>query len=161
MAKRKSRLIWLQSHKCASDGECLIWPFARYRNGYAAISLDGTSRNASRVMCELAHGPAPSEAHEGAHNCGNGKMGCVHPKHLAWKTRLENEADKSIHGTKARGEGHGKAKLQEGEVQEIMRRLEAGETQSAIGASLGVDQTTVSDVRRKRTWAWLTEPSNG
>lgn len=48
-------------------------------------------------MCQLVKGPPPTPAHEAAHSCGRGHDACVHPKHLSWKTRSENQQDRYIH----------------------------------------------------------------
>lgn len=79
------------------DGdECLPWPFQISTEGYGRLEAGKKKKIASRYICELAHGIAPTPKHEAAHNCGN-KV-CVNPKHLRWATRQENEDDKIIHG---------------------------------------------------------------
>jgi len=80
--------------------ECLEWPFAKYQNGYGLVRHDGRNTVASRFICMLAHGEPPTEFHEAAHTCGKGHLGCVNPRHLSWKTKIENEADKKVHGTR-------------------------------------------------------------
>jgi len=94
------------------DGtECLIWPFAKTKKGYAQIGIDGKTRLVSRVVCEKAHGPSPSPRHHAAHNCGHGYDACVARRHLAWKTPAENEAEKRDHGKyERRGRQFSKAK---------------------------------------------------
>jgi hypothetical protein len=78
--------------------ECLPWPFQISTTGYGRLAVGGKKKIASRYVCELANGEAPTAKHEAAHNCGN-KV-CVNPKHLRWATRQENEDDKLIHGIK-------------------------------------------------------------
>lgn len=96
---RGEPMRWLKS-QIAFDGEdCLTWPFNRNTRGYGTVGR----HNASRVMCELVHGPAPSRSHDAAHSCGLGHKGCVHPKHLRWATKKENQADRYIHGTLSKG----------------------------------------------------------
>lgn len=85
-----------------TSDECLIWPFARDGHGYARIKRDGRPQIVCRIVCETRNGPPPTPDHQAAHICGKGKAGCVNPKHLAWKTQSENEADKFIHGTRVR-----------------------------------------------------------
>ena len=76
------RMEWLRDHVSFEGDECLIWPFTRM-SGYAGhITIDGHQQYACRVMCGLAHGPAPTPRHETAHSCGNGVEGCINPKHL-------------------------------------------------------------------------------
>lgn len=133
------------------DGQdCLIWPYGRDSNGYGVIG-HGTVHSR---LCEDAHGPKPTPDHEVAHKCGKGHEGCVAKRHLRWATRAENQADKVIHGTSLKGEANPNRKLTEDEVAAI-RALRGRKTQHQIAAMFGIDQTTVSDVQRRRTWAWM------
>lgn len=93
--------------KTASD-DCIFWP-SRSRTEYINVRADGQDRCAHNLICELEHGPRPTDQHETAHSCGNG--GCLNRRHVRWATHQENEADKKIHGTKAQGERQGNAKL--------------------------------------------------
>lgn len=77
-----------------SGNGCLIWPFGRIK-GYAAAS---NGKYVSRLICEKIHGPAPFPKAETLHECGNGNLGCVNPKHLRWGTRKENMQDMIGHG---------------------------------------------------------------
>lgn len=84
------------------DGEnCLTWPYGRDPGGYAQFNWGGRKRKVHRIVCEEVNGDAPTDTHEAAHECGKGHLGCVSPRHLSWKTRAENEADKKRHGTYA------------------------------------------------------------
>lgn len=107
----------------AYDGdECLLWPFAKLPSGYPKMN-DGY---AHRRVCEEAHGPAPTPEHEAAHSCGNGRLSCVTKRHLSWKTHVENESDKMLHGTRPTGEHHHGAKLSDDDVLEIRSSNEPG-----------------------------------
>lgn len=90
---------WIVKHVNYDIDECLPWPFSRYPNGRGQHCHHKFGPLASRVMCFEAHGPPPTLKHEAAHICGKGHEGCVNPKHLVWKTKKENEADKIKHGT--------------------------------------------------------------
>lgn len=131
--------------------ECLIWPYNRIGKGYASLGR-GRDCYVHRRLCKEVHGPAPTPAHEAAHSCGRGTSGCVTKRHLSWKTPVENEADKRFHGTDSRGERNGAAKLTEADVRAI--RAASG-TQTSIGERFGVEQTTVSGIKRHASWAWL------
>ncbi len=131
-----------------TDDECLIWPFGTNAYGYA---MKG-GVYVARFVCEKVHGSPPSRNYDCAHSCGKGHLGCVNPKHLSWKTRAENHADKVVHGTHRRGERSNLAKLSQEEVLEI----KYSKTNQRITAELyGIDQSTVSDIRRGKSWAWL------
>lgn len=77
--------------------QCLIWEHGTAK-GYGVIRVDGQQRYVHRLACEEINGPPPTPEHQAAHNCGNPL--CCNPLHLRWATRLENEADKVIHGTR-------------------------------------------------------------
>lgn len=105
-------------------------------------------------MCMVAHGEPPTGSHEAAHSCGNGREGCVNPRHLRWATPVENQSDKVAHGTTYRGERHWSAKLTEVEVKEI-RALLGTMSQAAIARLYGVDPSAVSEIKSGKTWGWL------
>lgn len=128
--------------------ECLIWPFHRNPDGYGTITLNGSSKIASRVVCERVNGPPPSDLHDAAHSCGRGHFGCVSPQHLSWKTREENAADREAHGRTARGVRNGQAKLSDEQVMAI--RSSVGITQDALAKAYGVTQSHISKLRNHR-----------
>ena len=77
--------------------------------GYRAVSVKGPKKvYIHRVVCELFNGPCP-EGHQCRHLDGNVQNN--HAANLAWGTPKENNADKYIHGTTARGEKNPMAKL--------------------------------------------------
>lgn len=98
--------LWIADHLDYQGDDCVRWPYTGVR-GYGQLKFDGKIRKANRVMCELAHGPAPGPGYEAAHSCGKGHLGCMNPKHLSWKTRTENQRDRRIHGTAGNG-GYGR-----------------------------------------------------
>lgn len=147
-------LRWLQDHVSYEGDECLDWPFTKSPNGYGMASFNGVRSNASRVMCFLAHGEPPTPKHEAAHSCGKGHEGCTNPRHLSWKTSAENSADAVAHGTWKHGEMDPRAKLTEGDVR-MIRSMSASRTQSEIADMFGVDQGHVSNIIKRKAWAWL------
>lgn len=136
--------------------DCLIWPFAKFSNGYAQVSIGKPKKKllAHRLICRRVHGQPPTPAHEAAHSCGQGGIGCVTPNHLRWALHVDNEADKLRHGTLARGEKNGRHKLTERDVQQI-RMLSGMLSQRNIALRFGISQTTVSDIVTGRKWSWL------
>lgn len=136
------------------DG-CLIWPFGRHKDGYAQGSYPGiATKHACRAVCELSHGEPPTPEHEAAHSCGNGTGGCINPRHLSWKTHVENEADKVEHGTLLRGSRHTNARLTESDVREV-RSLFGSMTHEKIAERFGVSRATISLIASGATWGWL------
>jgi hypothetical protein len=138
--------------------ECLIWPFARTRNGYGTIKRNGRDGITSRFVCEDSHGPPPTLEHEAAHSCGNGRLGCVTKGHLSWKTRVENQADRLIHDTHIRGERSYTAKLTEAQAREILS-LAGVESGGSIAKRYGVSRRAVYSIHKGLKWAWLAEPA--
>lgn len=147
LARRGAPMAWLLEHVDYDSDDCLIWPFQRDKDGYAAMSR----RRPCREMCERAHGPVPFEKAVTAHSCGNGHLGCINPKHLRWATQKVNVADKIAHGTHQAREAHGRAKLTEKDIQRI-RALRGELPQWRIGEIFGVSQTNVSSIQRGETW---------
>lgn len=145
---------WAKEMATADHGdECLIWPFAIGGHGYGVLRTSGGKyRPAYNYMCELAHGPKPVGKREAAHSCGN--KPCVNPKHLRWATNSENSMDKHDHGTMLRGSDVKVSKLTEANVLEIRRLLNLMK-QVEIAAVFGVNPSTISDIYRKKKWAWL------
>lgn len=138
-----------------NGNECLFWPYSRNKSGYGTLR-DGKVRRVHRLICEQENGPAPTPKHEAAHSCGKGSLGCVAKRHLSWKTRGGNAADKVLHGTTMRGELHLQAKLTREKVIEI-RRLKGMKTHRELAAMFGVTTGYISSIQTGRKWAWLAE----
>jgi hypothetical protein len=77
--------------------ECLIWPYGKVGDGYAAIRDGEKKIQVHRRVCEIVHGKPPSPSHLAAHSCGNGHLGCISPNHLRWATHKENMQDRFMH----------------------------------------------------------------
>jgi hypothetical protein len=137
--------------------DCYFWPFGNgARRGYPNITIDGKRKSVHRYVCELVNGPPPTPQHAAAHTCGQGLKGCVSPRHLVWKTYSENEADKLIHGTRARGTRNGTAKLSEENVYEI-RALQGKMPAYRIAERYGVSERAVMFIHSRKKWGWLPE----
>lgn len=147
LAPRGATMAWLHEHADHQGDDCLIWPFARFPDGRAHMNGD----KPTRIMCRLAHGPAPSLAHEAAHSCGKGHDACVNPRHLRWATPLENAADKEIHGTQVRGEAHPGAKLSPADVLQI-RELASSITQKEIARRYSLGTAVINRIVRGLAW---------
>lgn len=148
-------VAWLRAHVDHPGDECLRWPFSTHPTGYGSLGYMGEILYAHRFMCELVNGPAPSPVHEAAHLCGNGKEGCVHPRHLLWKTATQNALDSRGHGTQARNRWGPKGKITRRQVAEIWA-LKGRETQAVIGAKYDISPSTVRDIYLGRTHLGMT-----
>lgn len=141
----------------AYDGdECLFWPFSKAGKGYGHVYADGRMQYVHLLVCKETHGPAPSPLHEAAHSCGNGRLACCTKRHLLWKTRSENHADKHIHGTMLRGNTHPRSKLTDQNVR-LAKLMAGSHTQEAIAKKFGVSRSTISLAVNGKTWAHLTD----
>lgn len=134
--------------------DCLTWPYTCDPNGRASMYHEGKTTAVHRLACIAVHGEPPSPAHEAAHSCGNGHLGCVNPRHLRWATKVENEADKREHGTIMRGEKVPSAKLTEAQVREIIQ-LYGTKPAHEIGSMFGVSESTVRSIGLREKWAWV------
>lgn len=106
--------------------ECIVWPHMVNHKGYGRVHLPGGRYASVHVLaCTMVHGDRPLK-HQAAHRCGH--SACLNPRHLRWATQVENEADKRLHGTQARGSRVGTSKLTESDVVAIRQ---AAETESS------------------------------
>lgn len=144
---------WIRDHAKHPAPKCLDWPFCKMPTGYGSFGYLGKRHYAHRFMCELAHGPAPTPKHEAAHRCGNGHLGCVNPKHLAWKTKAENRRESTQHGKGTRNpNGNNRGRLTPSQVAEI-RALKGQERQVDIAARFGISWQSVSMIQRGKMYA--------
>ena len=135
------------------DG-CLLWPYNVSSNGgYGWIKIKGKYRVAHRLVCQMAHGPAPKEKREAAHKCGVPL--CVSPAHVRWATHQENMLDKIQHGTSLRGERHPFSRLTEADVIAIRSRPDLTAPALANEIGKGITAGMIQKVRTRRNWAWL------
>lgn len=125
---------------------CILWPFAKDRDGYGYLKSGLNAARAHRLFYELLVGPIPKGMHI-LHSCD--RRDCVNPAHLRPGTHVENLADMIVRGRHAKGTDFSNAKL----TDEVVREIRVShETVRALAARLGVGKTIVHDVRRGRVW---------
>lgn len=140
---------------------CIEWPYARDASGYGRVLFRGRILHATRAICLLTIGDPPTARHHAAHSCGNGHLGCVHPRHLRWATPKENSADRQIHGTGNGpvGELNARAKLTMQQVIDIRhQRSTNGVSTRVLAAKYGVAISTVNQVLNGRHWNKISRP---
>lgn len=132
--------------------------FKTDQNGYHEVAIYRNGKRFSKKVYSLVAitflGQRPTDRHEVAHWDGvrsNDILG-----NLRWATKKENENDKIRHGTIARGERSGSAKVNSEQVADVVHRYTSGETQKAIAKSLGEKQQLVSAIVTGRCWGHLT-----
>lgn len=138
---------WLRGHSSWSRRTCLIWPFRGGASGYGMLGYLGKIYYAHRMMCELAHGKPP-RGYEASHSCGNGHKGCVNPRHLSWKTKSQNQYDRTRHGTKSNG---WLGKLTQRQANEI-RALKGVIPQTEIARLYAISRSNVSFIHCNKAW---------
>lgn len=136
------------------DG-CLFWPYAKDKNGYARINLEGHTVLAHRVVCRLFNGEPVPPRDKALHRCGRGHKGCVSPDCVHWGSDVDNQKDRVAHGTSNRGERQHSARLTENQIREI-RSLKGEESAVSLANRYGVSKWTIFDILNRRNWAWLT-----
>lgn len=140
-------LAWIEKHVSYSGDDCISWPYSKTPHGYGHLQYGGMVQIASRVMCMKAHGEPPSPDHQAAHSCGNGKLGCMNPRHLRWATPTENTADAFAHGTFQFGERHANAKLSDAQVADMRAKFASGYySGAALARIFRVAPNTVSKI---------------
>jgi hypothetical protein len=124
------------------------------RDGYLVVRLGtggpSTLHQVHALICEAFHGPKP-EGCEVRHL--NGDPGDNRAENLAWGTSAENKADMERHGTRARGERNGRAKLTPESVVEIRRSSRDGARNSDLARRFGVDPKVIRKVLSRETWS--------
>jgi len=147
-------ILFLRAHIDFDGPDCLIWPFGKDQDGYGRFGFNGEHFKSHRWMCEAVKGPPPSAAHYAAHDCGNGHLGCVHPKHLDWKTHAENTADMVRHGTtrSEKGGNRSKRKLDRDQVAYI-RAAKGEKTAAELSKIFGISYRQVTKIQQGISWS--------
>lgn len=138
---------WLEQHLDHQDREfCLIWPLSRAQNGYPTCGANNRIRP-HRIMCERRHGPPPSPAHQAAHSCGKGHLGCVNPWHLNWKTPSENQIERY----EQQGAPKPRWRLTVEQVDEI-RAMKGRERTVDTAARFQCTEANIRQIQSGKTW---------
>lgn len=116
------------------DAPCSVGNRSKY---YGQVTRGGRRYAAHRLAYEDANGPIPPLM-EVCHHCDNPP--CIELTHLFLGTHAENVADMIRKGRGQRGHG----KLTVSAIAEAVARVERGETQRAVAASLSINQSAIS-----------------
>lgn len=128
-------------------------------DGYRMVGLyhEGKWRRTARVsnlVLEAFVGPRP-DGYECCHWDGvrdNDRL-----ENLRWATSKENKSDQLRHGTRMRGERQHLSKLTPLLIRNLFALGRMGATTKLLARVCKIDQTTVSDIFRGRTWGHLGE----
>lgn len=122
--------------------------------GYNVVTLcqAGNTKNwqVSHLVLMAFVGPRPAgmEACHGPKGSLDDTVG-----NLRWGTHKSNIADKVRDGTLVQGEKQWLAKINATDVSHIRQRLENGELGIDLAAEYGIHRTTVSDIKRRKSWS--------
>ena len=132
-----------------TESGCWMWTAAIFpARGYGAFCFED-EQLAHRVAWRLYRGSIP-EGMFVLHRCD--VPACVNPDHLFLGDQTENMADKVRKGRQSKGAGTGSAKIVEDKVAAI---IADGRKQKEIASEYGVSQSTVSAIKRRKTWKYL------
>lgn len=131
-----------------------VMTLKRTRGGYlfAAFCVFGkrTQHRVNRLVAK-AFSPYETPGSVAAHL--NGVRTDNRADNLAWKTKLENEADKIVHGTLLSGSACPWATLTESEVVSMRAANNTGESIASIARRLNRKYQVTYDAVRGRRWA--------
>lgn len=137
---------WLAAHVEHQGDECLPWPFCcDGRQGYPTLLFDDKTERAHRVMCQLAHGPPPTEKHRATWTCGGLRVRCVNPRHLGWRTDSEIQKAANDRRRAAGTYRPVRWKLRREQVERI-REMKGRKNSYAVAAFFGIDRQTVRTI---------------
>ncbi len=128
-----------------SDEWLLLTPDLNNKDLKARYNLKHISGTKHKRSCAyfvlLAFvGPRP-EGMEACHN--NGKCLDDRKSNLRWDTKLNNENDKLLHGTRPKGSKVNTSKLNDSEVGEILELIAAGERVKDIAEMYDVTESAI------------------
>jgi hypothetical protein len=137
---------------------CWPWQGSVTTYGYGRVQIGGKKIIASRGTWIMLRGPIP-DGFNVCHTCDN--RPCCNPGHLFLGTDAENIADKVRKGRQSKGEAHGIARLTDPEIEEIRRRVAAGEARGSVGRAFGISGRTVGLIVEGKAWAHVGGPLSG
>jgi hypothetical protein len=160
MTKRTPNLtgqhLWTWIIENNATGEpntgCILWTGRTLPNGYGATRHLGKWETTHRLSF-IIHNGHPQGLHV-RHTCDH-KL-CMNPAHLVAGTHDQNMQDKVDRNRtfKPKGQVNTNAKLGVEEVLSIRRDTRSGR---AIAKEYGVSPATICNIRKRKSWAHLTE----
>ena len=135
----------------------VLRPHATNR-GYLRVQLRSENKPKHVAVHRLVAGafvPSRRGAPYVNHIDGDRTNNCA--ENLEWVTQSENQIHAYATGLQGLGAKHGRSKLTEGQVEEIIARHAAGETQTALAREYPVNQSMISKIVRGEFWKRRTE----
>ena len=132
------------------SGDCWVWMGATDQAGYGRFgSTPHRMERAHRFAYETEVGPIPPGMFV-MHRCDNPP--CVRPSHLAVGTALDNNRDATQKLRNARGDRHGRKRIDSATAALIRSSRAAGRPLAEVAATYGVSEATVSRIAHGLIW---------
>ena len=158
--------IWFFEQKTVTPNDCWEWTGVRIKDGYGMLSVKGKRFLAHRYSLMLHSNKVIEPTVEVRHKCHN--PSCFNPDHLEEGSHNQNMMDMVVAGRQAsgeklasklrgvahdkgKGEGNGRAKLNNAQVLEI-RQLPTTMSQREIANRYGVSKTAIRGILTRTTW---------
>lgn len=146
----RESIAFVQNTVSATTNDCILWPFARDKDGYgiASMPVEGGKRRsrktpAHRYLCILRHGEPASPKLLACHSCDNPP--CVNPRHLSWGTQRSNILEAIERGRK-------KAPGRKLDVDKVTEILASNENHAEVARRFNVDASLVQKIRKGKAW---------
>ncbi len=160
MLNEKQRTNFFKKVEKQENG-CWLWTAALNPNGYGRVNVLGRTRRAHRISYMQHCGPIP-EGMFVCHKCD--VRNCVNPEHLFLGDQQSNMADMRSKGrhrcADQRGVNNPSARLTADQVREIAELLPRRNNRQ-IAAGFGVTHSTISLIRRGKSWTHVTNITPG
>ena len=149
--------FWSKVDISAAPNGCFPWLAARSEKGYGRFKVKShVTVKAHRYAYEITHGPVPPGKMV-LHSCDNPP--CCNPGHLYLGDAKQNAADRTACGRsdngRQRADRNPRAKLTCEKVSNIRAALSAGATNKALGKRYRVHHSTISAIRRGKSWDYM------
>lgn len=123
----------------------------RIEDRYPHVMLGrGRSRRVHQLVAWAFIGPQPA-GHYVCHDDGDRQNN--RDSNLYYGTAKQNQLDRHRHGGRGFGSKHHNARLNDNQIADIRRRLDAGERQRDIAGVFGVTQSAISNIKTGTRWS--------
>jgi hypothetical protein len=148
-----------------SENDCWNWIAGVDTPGYGGFKYNGKKISSHVMAWILTNGEVPNKLWV-LHICDNRL--CCNPRHLFLGTQLDNNRDmfkkgRAVNALKLNpelsscGESCYLAKLTNHQVFEIRNLLDKGISGAEIGRMYGVHKSTISDIKRRKSWKYINQ----
>lgn len=151
-----------QFYERRSDDECWPWIRSLDGHGYGQMKVGGRKQIASRIAYLLHYERQPG-SYMVCHTCDNPR--CVNPHHLWLGTNKQNQNDCVTKGRQRNGchagSRNANSLITEQDVTDILLKISQGMTNKAIAEQYGVTHSSISLIRRGKSWGNVGRNADG